>query len=147
MPKIVIAEVRSELDGEYDFDGSSFTNFELHAIKKLTDLTAGAIGDAFEHLDNDVIVAIGMVALMREGKISGRTPWNSAEVSALWDAKVGSIFVTEDETEVDADPPVIAPDEPEQLAASVLSNGASGATSSLDSDLPDKFQSLTGDPT
>ncbi len=145
MPKIVIAEVRSELDGEYDLDASGFTNFELHAIKKLTDLTAGDIGQAFERLDNDVVVAIAMVSLMREGKISGRSPWNSAEVSALWDAKVGSIFVAEDE--VDADPPVIAPDEPEQLDASVLSNGASGATSSLDSDLPDKFQSLTGDPT
>jgi len=147
MPKIVIAEVRSELDGEYDLDASGFTNFELHAIKKLTDLTAGDIGDAFERLDNDVIVAIAMVSLMREGKISGRSPWNSAEVSALWDAKVGSIFVAEDEAEADADPPVIAPDEPEQLDASVLSNGDSGATSRLDSDLPDSFQSLTGDPT
>lgn len=142
MDKLVIAEVREELNGSYDFDAGGFTNFELHAIKKLTGLTAGDLAQAYERLDNDVIVALAMVVLMREGKIEGRQPWLAPQVTALWDSPVGSIFL-----EVDADPPAPTPEEPLAPADSEQRNGDSGVSSSPASAPPESVPSLTGGPT
>lgn len=142
MDKLVIAGVREEVDGSYDFDADGFTNFELHAIKKLTELTAGEIGAAYARLDNDLIVALGMVVLMREGKIEGRQPWSSPQVTALWDAPVGSIYLESEE--VEADPPASTPDAPLVLAESESKNGSSGDSLSPASGLPESDLSLTG---
>ena len=143
MEKIVIAEVHPSLDGEYELDASGFTNFELHAIKRLTGLTAGDLGDAFERLDNDVIVAMGMVVLLRDGKIqNAKHPWDSQEIEALWKAPVGSLTIASDEEEVDASPPT-----PEPLADAGEKNGSSGESSRLASVPPEPDRSRIGEPT
>jgi hypothetical protein len=146
MPSVVIAEVRAELDGEYELDSAGFTNFELHAIKRLCGLAAGDFADAFARRDNDMLMALGMVALMRAGRIVGRTPWTSPEVAALWDAPVGSITVTDDE-EADAVPPAVTPEQPASEDAVASKNGSSGDSSNHDSGLPENAPSLTGGPT
>ena len=148
MDKLVIAEVHPALDGEYELDVSGFTNFELHTIKKATGLTAGDLGEAYERLDNDVIVAMALVVLLREGKIVSRQPWNSQELDALWKAPVGSIhLLSEDEEEVDASPPELAPTEPDEPESESAKNGSSGESSSTPLVHLESVPSPTGDPT
>ena len=143
MTQIIVAEVHPALDGEYEFEVTGFTNFELHAIKLATGLTAGDFSDAYERMDNDVVVAMGMVALMRAGKITSRTPWASQEMDALWAAPIGAVYLTEPE-EDDAGPPEIGLDE---SVGDVVKNGSSGESSSLPSESPELDPSLTGDRT
>jgi hypothetical protein len=146
MATIVIAEVHPLLDGEYEFEATGFTNFELHAVKRTTGITAGEFSDAYERMDNDIIVALSMVALMRAGKITSRTPWSSPEVEALWNAPVGAIHLSEDE-ESDADPPALSDSANEPPSEDAEKNDSSGESSSSTSGLLASAPSRTGGPT
>jgi hypothetical protein len=122
MAKLKVKDIHPALDGEYELD-PTFTNWELHAIKQLSGITAGELQAAFAAGDNDLVVAVTMVALMRAGKISGRTPWASEQVESLWNASLGKI--TAEFGEGDESPPeTSAPDE-----ESSASNGTSGVSS------------------
>ena len=139
MTRLTLTGVHPLLDGEYDFDESYFSNWELHAIKNLTGLTAGKLEQAFAEVDNDIVVAIAMVALMRSGKITSRTPWASEQIDALWKAPTGQIsmdFGAED----DVDPPEL----PVSGDAASGSNGSSGSSSMDASESPDDIPALTG---
>jgi hypothetical protein len=126
------------LEGTYEFeDISTFSNRELHRIKKLTGLRAGEIQEALEAGDNDVLVAMGAVVLARAGK--------QFDDDMLWDAPAGSMTFDfseqEDPTQGSAptsEPSESVSDEPEQSAT-----GNGGPTPS---ESPENDRSLTGLP-
>jgi hypothetical protein len=126
------------LEGTYEFeDITVFSNRELHRIKSMTGLRAGEIQEAFEAGDNDVLVAMGAVILMRSGK--------QFDDDMLWDAPAGSMSFDfseqEDPTQGSAptsEPSESASDEPEQSAT-----GSDGQTPS---ESPENGRSLTGLP-
>src|SRR5687768_106379 len=106
MTKVLLKGVHPALDGAYEFDPESgWTNFELHAIKRATGLAAGELEDAYARHDNDVVVALAMVVLLRDGKMNGQTPWSSEQMQALWKAPLGAITTEDEEPEGDARPP------------------------------------------
>lgn len=70
-------------DGEYDFDGSYFTNRELHTIKRISGVRGGEIDQALDAGDSDVIVAMAVITLERAGK--------NPDENTIWDAKAGGI--------------------------------------------------------
>ena len=141
MSKLTLEGVHPALDGTYDFDETYFTNWELHAIKQLTGITAGRLEQAFADLDNDIIVALAMVALMRDGKVTSQTPWSSEQVHALWRAPTGKISLDFGEGD-DADPPTVSAPE----GAESESNGSSGTGSSDVLEILDSVPSPTGSP-
>lgn len=145
MTKLKIEGVHPLLDGEYELDESYFTNRELHAVKKLTGITAGRLEEAFADLDNDVVVALAMVALMRSGKVSSRTPWDSEEVDALWDAKTGKISLDFSGSDEEVPPEIVA-SEPEKPADESASSDSSGDSSSPVGESQELDLSPTGSP-
>lgn len=142
--QMTLEGIHPRLDGTYKFDESYFTNRELHAIRELTGLTAGKLEAAFTDLDNDLIMALAMVALMRAGKIDSKTPWTSQEVDALWNAPVGKIAMDFDEQEADARPPEIPSGNGVSPASESESVPTSGESSSLAGEAQDSAPSLTG---
>ncbi len=72
------------LEGTYEFeDFSSFTNRELHRIKKMTGIRLGEFQEALEAGDNDLLVALSALILEREGK--------PVDDDVLWDAEAGAL--------------------------------------------------------
>lgn len=83
MNKLIISGIPS-MDGEYEFeDFTTFSNRELHRIKKLTGLRLGEFQEAFASLDNDVLVGLAVVVLERQGK--------DVDEEQLWDAPAGGL--------------------------------------------------------
>lgn len=77
-------------DGEYDFDGN-LKNKELRRIKQVAGIRAGELVEALAAGDTDVLVALAVVVLEREGK--------TVDPDDFWNAEVGSItYVGEEET-------------------------------------------------
>lgn len=145
MATLTLNGVSPELDGEYPFDEGYLTNRELHIIKQICGLTAGQLEDALEARDNDVNVALAVVALYRAGKTS-KTPWNSPQVDALWDAPVGTMVLSFDGD--DEEPGELPPTTGNGAAADVLSSDdATGATSNVTSGSQGSILSVTGEPT
>ena len=107
MSSIKITGIGRAYDGEYPFDGTYFTNRELHTIKRMSGVRAGEIPAALEAGDNDLVVALTMIALERNGKVVNE--------DVLWNANVGCIEAMLGEGEVDeaddADPPTVGLDE------------------------------------
>jgi hypothetical protein len=150
MPKVTILDVPG-LEGEYliHFE-DGFTNRELHLIKQLSGIRAGEIGEAFAANDNDLIVALSMIAMQRNGK--------DVPVDALWDAKVGSIKWEQTPEEIqeaegdDALPPAspLASDDASVLVESETPNeptGSSGPSTNGASDVsPEILPLATGSP-
>ena len=80
-------------DGDYDFD-PSFKNRELNRIKNITGIRGGEIAEALAAGDTDLMVALAVLALERQGK--------SVDPDDFWNAEVGAItYIGED----DAGPP------------------------------------------
>jgi hypothetical protein len=107
MSQINITGIGRAYDGDYEFDGTYFTNKELHTIKRLAGVRAGEIPAALEAGDNDLVVALTVIALERNGKVVNE--------DVLWNAKVGCIeaILGEDvsEDDADADPPTLGLDD------------------------------------
>jgi hypothetical protein len=130
--KIVISGI-SGYDGEYDLDATYFTNKELHTIKRLAGVRAGEIGAAFAAGDNDLLIALTVIALERAGK--------AVFEDALWNAKVGCIEMVADTPveEADADPPATG------SGGNVSESSASSGPTSNDGSAPqENGQSRTG---
>ncbi len=123
-------------DGEYDFDGSYFTNRELQLIKRETGIRAGELEDAMLVQDNDLVVAVTLIALKRLGK--------EIPAEMLWDAPVGKITMELDEGEADAGPPAVPPSGPEPSDSSGNAAPISGSGSSPTGDQPVSPPSRTG---
>lgn len=88
-------------DGDYPLDVAYFTNRELHLIKQIADVRAGELQDEFARGNNDLVVAIAVIASARNGK--------TIPVDDLWDAPAGKITLEEDAVEVEPIPPAVAP--------------------------------------
>lgn len=116
-------------DGDYHLDVSSFTNRELHVIKEMVGIRAGELQEAFAANDNDVLVAMAKIAVLRAGK--------TIDDDTLWDAPVGSVVFDFSEDEP-ADPPPAAPANGESAAPS-------GTTSTDGGGEPPNLPSPTGD--
>lgn len=147
MNKLNISDVHPGIDGVYEFDVSeAFTSWEIHAIKKLTGLRPGEYEEAFAALDNDMIVAFGMIALLRAGKVGATAPWASEEVGALWNAPVGKIAL-DFSGEAEDGPPSQAPSDSDESDGASERNGSSGSASSPTSEIPEPDPSPTGELT
>lgn len=115
-------------DGDYQIDASFFTNRELHKIKQLSGVRAGELQEALNAGDSDVIVAVAVIAMQRNGK--------AVNEDAIWDAPAGGIaFVGGDA----ADPPAPAPS---KLPAE--DSALSGPPSNSSSAPPESDPSPTG---
>lgn len=82
MAKVMINGV-PPFNGDYELDLSFFTNRELHTIKVIAGVRAGEFEAAMEAGDNDLMVAMTVIAVKRAGK--------QIPVDALWDAAAGTI--------------------------------------------------------
>lgn len=134
MSSIKITGIGRAYDGEYPFDGTYFTNKELHTIKRMSGVRAGEITAALEAGDNDLVVALTMIALERNGKV--------IHEDVLWNAKVGCIEAMlgeEEEAEDDADPLTLGLDESEHGK-----KPSSGLSSESGSESLENGQSRTG---
>jgi hypothetical protein len=140
--KLVVTDVPG-LDGEYAADITFFTNRELHRIKKMTGLRAGEFMEAFQVGDNDMVVALAVIVMEREGK-------EDAE-DLLWDAPAGSVTLEDDEDEAVVEDDALPPAQPTETASEPEPSDSgrsesSGDSSSTVSVLPVSDQSLTGLP-
>lgn len=92
-------------DGEWEIDLSYFTNRELHTIKRMSGVRGGELEDALAKIDNDVGIALFVIALERSKKFP-----NIVE-DIIWEARSDAIRFVEDEAarEDDAGPPAQPP--------------------------------------
>lgn len=141
MPKITVDGVPG-LNGQYLLElTEGFTNGDLHTIKKISGVRAAEIGEAFEKRDNDLIVALTILAIRKTGRI--------IPDDALWDAKVGAITFEDTELErvaaeeLNGLPPESRPDGGGPTTANASS---SGNGSSDDGDQQEVHPSPTGVP-
>jgi hypothetical protein len=101
--KFVITGVPG-FDGEYPVDIGSFTMRELQIIKRMSGVRAGELEEAFGAGDSDLILAVAVIAVRRNGRL-----WETFEKLA-WEADVASItFVGEDEEVAPAADPLTPP--------------------------------------
>lgn len=128
--KIVLSNV-PPYDGEYELDVTYLTNRELHTIKNLCGLRAGELDDALQAGDSDVIVALAVIALERNGK-------GPVDANVIWDAEFGNLTFVPGED--DAGPP--------EVPSGSDSSSATGSTrsSTNDSAPSENDPSRTGTP-
>lgn len=88
------------LDGSYEFDDSRFTMGDFRTIKRIAGVRAGELGDALAAGDTDLIVAIAVIALERNGRVGAE--------DMLWTADAGQLSLTLGGGD-DADPPPVEP--------------------------------------
>lgn len=118
-------------DGDYPFDLSYFTNRELHVIKEISGIRAGELTDEFGRGNNDLIVAIAVIASKRAGR--------EIPIDDLWDAEAGTITLVGED---DAGPPV-QPASGETTGESPLTSGGDSVSTGETSPSP---PSVIGDP-
>lgn len=114
--KIVIEGI-PPYDGEHEIDFSYFTNRELNIIKRLAGVRSGELDEALAAGDNDLVVALAVIALRRNGK--------QVVEDVIWDAPTGRIdLVVAPREDDDADvPPPSAPPSDESSGASRTPSG------------------------
>ena len=127
--KIVIKDVHPSYDGEYELD-DDFTNRELHTIKRLSGCRVGELTEALAASDTDVVLALAVIALQRQGK--------HIDEDVLWDSTAGNISLV-GEAEI---PP--AEESPPTERDSKPSSSGTDSTSTSES--PVNGQSPTGTP-
>lgn len=128
MPDQIVIKGVQGCDGRYDFDATTFTNRELHTIKRLSGIRAGELAQALAAGDSDMLVALAVLALQR----SGRT----FDEERLWDADMGSITYEAEDVEEDALPPAVSGEQPQPDGSKTGSSGSSG-TEGLESSQAD----------
>ena len=124
------------LDGSYEFDDSRFTMGDFRTIKRIAGVRAGELTDALAAGDTDLMVAIAVIALERNGK-------HGAE-DVLWTADVGQISLTLGDG--DASPPDVTPDgsKPSSGDGSTVSSGNPEATPKPTGGQPSGMSSISG---
>lgn len=133
MPTMTITCGHPQLNGVFDFELGDLTHRELHILKKIT----GDPIQGFLEADTDNLLALAVIVLCRQGKITSPTPWKCEETDYLWDLAVGAItFDFEGAGAVD----------PTSPAVSSGSNGSSGANTEPRSESPENAPSPTGTP-
>jgi hypothetical protein len=121
MDKFVVEGIAG-FDGDYPCDIGSFTMRELQIIKRLAGVRAGELEEAFAAGDSDLILAIAVIAVRRNGK-----DWEQFEALA-WETDIGALtFVGDEDEAVDPTTPTLTPSDSStapELASS--GNGLSG---------------------
>ncbi len=111
-------------DGDYPIELERITNRELSTIKRLSGVRGAELSDAFAAGDNDLFVALTIIALQRSGKI--------VVEDAIWDAESGSITFNlgpVEEEVPETGPPSQPPIDPGANVTGGDTNGFSGADS------------------
>lgn len=136
MAKLVLKGVLPDVDGSYDFDlADGFTKAEWHTIKTLAGVLPLGFVDALRGGDQDLYVAIAVIALERAGK---------SVLPEMFDQAKGGWLAFEGE-ERDARPPSMTSEPSEKPPAG---SGSSGPTTSESSDVSQATgRSRTGDQT
>jgi hypothetical protein len=83
MPTLIVKDVDTRLDGEYECKLDDLTNREFHLIRQMSGIAPTGVVGGLLSQDVGLVVALATVVLEREGK-----PVN---VEALWDAQHGSL--------------------------------------------------------
>lgn len=94
MGKITIEGVGRGVDGEYEFDHTTFKQREYHLIKTVAGVRALEMEDAINAGDLDLVVAFAKIALERAGKVN-------VPIEMLWEAEVGQLSWDPGEPEED----------------------------------------------
>lgn len=89
MPKLVVQGI-PPYDGEYEVSPTGLTNRDLHTIKQISGVRAGELEEAFEAGDNDLVVAMTVITLRRNG-------FPNVTADAIWDAEAGQIQLADSE--------------------------------------------------
>jgi hypothetical protein len=95
MAKLVIDGISPSLDGAYETDFTYFKNREWRTIKELSGVRMGEFNEALEAGDNDLVVALAVIALRRRNI--------DVNVEALWEAPSWKITLSTEDA--DALPP------------------------------------------
>ena len=82
--KLVIEKI-PPWDGQYEMDGLTFTNREMHRIKVICGLRGGEVLDGLTNDDRGAYVAVAAVVLERLGK--------NLDIDELWEGEAGSIWI------------------------------------------------------
>lgn len=118
-------------DGDYPIDIGAFTMRELHIIKDVAGVRAGELEEAFSAGDTDVILAVAVIAVRRNGGDF------KAFQTVAWESEMGSLTFVADEEET-ADPPIPTPlPNSSSLEATPESSGLASSPSSGGEDLPE----------
>lgn len=116
-----------KFDGDYPIDIGAFTMRELQIIKRMSGVRAAELEEAFTAGDTDLILAIAVIAVRRNGKA-----WEQFEALA-WESELGAISFVGEEPVADAVPLIpSAPLEPSEK--DVEQPPRSGGTSASDGD-------------
>lgn len=123
MAKFIVTGMPA-FNGEYPIETGSFTMRELQIIKRMSGVRAGELEEAFSAGDSDLILAIAVIAVRRNGKA-----WEQFEALA-WETDLEAItFVADEEDERgtagDA-VPLIPPSPPELSGSSSAPQPLSG---------------------
>lgn len=119
MPKLHV-ELGTTLDGVYDCRLDNFNLSELHEIKRISGVRAGEITEALIAGDTDLMLAMAVITLRREGK--------QPDVESLWLSEAGKLrfdFLSDDE-EADGSPPEQPPSGTEPPGENGDGEGISG---------------------
>lgn len=125
MPKLIVNlgqnGTKHPLDGEYECRLDNFNLAELHEIKRISGVRGGEIAEALIAGDTDLVLAIAVVILRREGR--------SPDVESLWQTEAGGIIlqVFDDEPgEDEGDPPDGPPSDNESPGGNTGESESSG---------------------
>lgn len=99
MDKFVVEGIPA-FNGDYPIDIRSFTMRELQIIKRMSGVRAGELAEAFEAGDTDVLLAIAVIAVRRNGK-----DWESFERIA-WESDLSAITFVGGEEAADEPTPL-----------------------------------------
>jgi hypothetical protein len=101
----IVIEGIPRYNGDYPVELADrpFTMREFHLIKKISGVRLGELMDAMAAGDTDVIIAMAVIALIRNQKISKEQALPVSE--ALLESDVGSIIYVDDEEAEPVPPP------------------------------------------
>lgn len=103
MDRFVVTGVSPAFDGDYPIDIGSFTMRELQIIKRMSGVRAGELEEAFNAGDSDLILAIAVIAVRRNGK-----QWEVFERLA-WESDLTAITFVGEEVAEEAAPLTLTP--------------------------------------
>lgn len=141
MPTLIVKDVDTRLDGEYDCKLDNLTGRELHLVRQLSGITPTGIVGGLLSQDAGLVVALATVVLDREGK--------TVDVDALWDARHGSIVFDFTADQGDESPPGQPPSggsETENGGESENVSPGSGSASGKSSASRRRAPKATGEP-